>query len=80
MKGQTTAIAMEYCEGRSLEAVYKMIVTRAGRTSERVLGKIACGVLGGLTYLHEKHIIHRGKPRLDDVNENRCETREYLVD
>jgi len=62
MKGQTTAIAMEYCEGRSLEAVYKMIVTRGGRTNERVLGKIACGVLGGLTYLHEKHIVHRGNP------------------
>jgi mitogen-activated protein kinase kinase len=64
MKGQTTAIAMEYCEGRSLEAVYKMIVTRGGRTNERVLGKIACGVLGGLTYLHEKHIVHRGYPHM----------------
>jgi mitogen-activated protein kinase kinase len=60
MKDSTTAIAMEFCEGRSLEAVYKMILKRGGRTNERVLGKIACGVLGGLTYLHEKRIIHRG--------------------
>jgi len=58
--GSTTAIAMEYCEGRSLEAVYKMILIRGGKTHEKVLGKIACGVLGGLTYLHEKRIIHRG--------------------
>ena len=60
MKGTTTAIAMEFCEGRSLEKVYKMISMRGGKTNERVLGKIACGVLGGLTYLHEKRIIHRG--------------------
>jgi mitogen-activated protein kinase kinase len=60
MKDSVTAIAMEFCEGRSLEAVYKMILLRGGRTNERVLGKIACGVLGGLSYLHEKKIIHRG--------------------
>ena len=59
MNDSTTAIAMEFCEGRSLEAVYKMIHGRGGKTNERVLGKIACGVLGGLTYLHEKKIIHR---------------------
>jgi len=62
MKGSTTAIAMEYCEGRSLEAVYKMIATRGGKTSENVLGKIGCSVLKGLSYLHEKRIIHRGIP------------------
>ena len=60
MKGATTAIAMEFCEGRSLEKVYKMILMRGGKTNEKVLGKIACGVLGGLIYLHEKRIIHRG--------------------
>ena len=60
MNGATTAIAMEFCEGRSLEKVYKMISMRGGKTNEKVLGKIACGVLGGLTYLHEKRIIHRG--------------------
>jgi mitogen-activated protein kinase kinase len=58
-KDNTTAIAMEFCEGKSLEAVYKRIMMRGGRTNEKVLGKIACGVLGGLTYLHEKRIIHR---------------------
>jgi mitogen-activated protein kinase kinase len=60
MTSATTAIAMEFCEGRSLEAVYKMVQRRGGRTHENVVGKIACGVLGGLTYLHEKRIIHRG--------------------
>ena len=60
MRGATTAIAMEFCEGRSLEKVYKMILMRGGKINEKVLGKIACGVLGGLSYLHEKRIIHRG--------------------
>lgn len=60
MKSATTAIAMEFCEGRSLEKVYKMISMRGGKTNEKVLGKIACGVLGGLSYLHAKRIIHRG--------------------
>lgn len=60
MDGSTTAIAMEFCEGRSLEAVYKKIMDRGGKISEKVLGKLACAVLGGLSYLHEKRIIHRG--------------------
>ena len=70
----TTAIAMEFCEGRSLEKVYKMILMRGGKTNERVIGKIACGVLGGLKYLHEKRIIHRGKdqPVWVRVDEARC--------
>jgi mitogen-activated protein kinase kinase len=53
------AICMEYCAGRSLDNVYKQVKMRGGRTGERVLGKIACGVLGGLGYLHERKIIHR---------------------
>lgn len=53
---------MEYCAGRSLENVYKQVKKHGGRTGERVLGKIACGVLGGLAYLHERKIIHRGNP------------------
>jgi mitogen-activated protein kinase kinase len=60
MNGSTTAIAMEYCEGRSLESVYKKILDRGGKINEKVLGKLACAVLGGLSYLHEKRIIHRG--------------------
>jgi len=51
---------MEYCAGRSLDNVYKQVKERGGRTGERVLGKIAHGVLGGLSYLHERKIIHRG--------------------
>ena len=58
------AICMEYCAGRSLDNVYKQVKKRGGRTGERVLGKIACGVLGGLSYLHERKIIHRGMRNL----------------
>lgn len=50
---------MEFCEGKSLEKVTSMIHLRKWRMSEWVIGKIAVGVLGGLTYLHEKRIIHR---------------------
>ncbi|KAK3340132.1 putative MEK1 protein [Neurospora tetraspora] len=55
----TISIAMEYCEGGSLDSVYKEVKKLGGRTGERVLGKIAEGVLHGLTYLHSKKIIHR---------------------
>ncbi|ANB14713.1 putative mitogen-activated protein kinase kinase MKK2 [Sugiyamaella lignohabitans] len=52
-------IAMEYCGGGSLEAIYKRVKARNGRIGEKVLGKIAEGVLSGLSYLHERKIIHR---------------------
>lgn len=52
-------IAMEYCGGRSLDAIYKRVKARGGRIGEKVLGKIAEGVLSGLSYLHERRIIHR---------------------
>lgn len=35
------AICMEYCEGGSLDVIYKRIKERKGRTGEKVLGKMA---------------------------------------
>ncbi|KAK0753089.1 MAP kinase [Schizothecium vesticola] len=55
----TIFIAMEFCEGGSLDSIYKEVKRLGGRTGEKVLGKIAEGVLLGLTYLHSKKIIHR---------------------
>jgi mitogen-activated protein kinase kinase len=54
------SIAMEFCEGGSLDSVYREVRRLGGRTGEKVLGKVAEGVLEGLTYLHQKRIIHRG--------------------
>ena len=56
----TISIAMEYCEGGSLDSVYREVKKLGGRTGEKVLGKVAEGVLNGLTYLHGQKIIHRG--------------------
>ncbi|KAF2758077.1 Pkinase-domain-containing protein [Pseudovirgaria hyperparasitica] len=55
----TISIAMEFCEGGSLDSVYREVKGRGGRTGEKVLGKVAEGVLNGLTYLHSHRIIHR---------------------
>lgn len=55
----TISIAMEFCEGGSLDSIYKEVRRLGGRTGEKVLGKIAEGVLSGLTYLHTRRIIHR---------------------
>lgn len=52
---------MEFCEGGSLDSIYKEVKKLGGRTGEKVLGKVADGVLNGLTYLHSRKIIHRGK-------------------
>lgn len=52
-------IAMEYCGGGSLDAIYKRVKSRGGRMGEKVLGRVAEGVLQGLSYLHERRIIHR---------------------
>lgn len=57
----TISIAMEFCEGGSLESVYREVKKLGGRTGEKVLGKVAEGVLNGLTYLHGRKIIHRGE-------------------
>ncbi|KAF4506861.1 hypothetical protein G6O67_006899 [Ophiocordyceps sinensis] len=55
----TISIAMEFCEGGSLDSIYKEVKRLGGRTGEKVLGKVAEGVLSGLTYLHTRRIIHR---------------------
>lgn len=50
---------MEYCEAGSLDTLARKIKKRRARTSEKVLGRIAESILGGLDYLHERRIIHR---------------------
>lgn len=57
----TISIAMEFCEGGSLDSIYREVKKLGGRTGEKVLGRIAEGVLHGLTYLNSRKIIHRGK-------------------
>lgn len=54
-------IAMEYMGGRSLDAIYRRVIEidLSNRINEKVLGKIADSVLGGLNYLHQQRIIHR---------------------
>ncbi|KAI5853500.1 kinase-like domain-containing protein [Tricharina praecox] len=55
----TISIAMEFCEGGSLDSIYREVKKLGGRTGEKVLGKCAEGVLEGLTYLSARKIIHR---------------------
>ncbi|KAJ9125506.1 hypothetical protein QFC22_000467 [Naganishia vaughanmartiniae] len=52
-------ILMEFCEAGSLDSLLQRIKKRRARTSEKVLGRMAESVLGGLDYLHERKIIHR---------------------
>jgi len=52
-------ILMEYCEGRSLDAVGKQMKERGGVVSETIYGRLAEGILQGLNYLHGKKTIHR---------------------
>ena len=40
---------MEYCEGGSLDAIYKYVSSRKGRIGESVLGKISEAVSRNLT-------------------------------
>ena len=64
---------MEFCEGGSLDSVYKEVKKLGGRTGEKVLGKIAEGVLHGLTYLNSRKIIHRGQSQnLDPLFPHYC--------
>jgi serine/threonine protein kinase len=61
MDGDELAICMEYCEGGSMESVYKRVAEKGSSISENVLGKISEAVLNGLVYLHKMHhVIHRG--------------------
>lgn len=52
-------VLMELCEGKSLEAVGQSLRPRGGRLSEKVVGRLAEGILQGLAYLHSKKTIHR---------------------
>lgn len=65
----TISIAMEFCEGGSLDGVYREVKKLGGRTGEKVLGKVGEGVLNGLTYLHGQKIIHRGMWIVDSLVE-----------
>lgn len=55
---------MEFCEGGSLDMLYKKVKDKGWRTGEKVLGKIAESVLAGLNYLHGCKIIHRGESNI----------------
>ncbi|KAJ6594147.1 kinase-like domain-containing protein [Mycena capillaripes] len=52
-------IVMEFCEGGSLEAVGRRIKERNAVIGEKIVGRLAEGVLQGLAYLHTKKTIHR---------------------
>jgi len=52
-------IIMEYCDGGSLEAVGKKIKEIGGVVGEKITGRLAEGILQGLSYLHLHRTIHR---------------------
>ncbi|KAH9479134.1 MAP kinase kinase skh1/pek1 [Psilocybe cubensis] len=52
-------IIMEYCDGQSLEAIGKKLKERSAIIGEKIAGRIAEGILQGLTYLHSRRTIHR---------------------
>ena len=52
-------ICMEYMGGGSLDTIYRKLLEKGGRISEKVLGKIAESGFSGLAYLHQQKIIHR---------------------
>ncbi|KAJ2786626.1 Protein kinase C signaling pathway involved MAPKK protein [Coemansia interrupta] len=57
--GQSIALCMEYCEGGSLESIYKRVAKMNAQIGENVLGKVAVAVLTGLVHLHSYRVIHR---------------------
>ena len=46
-------ISMEFCEGGSLDSIYREVKKLGGRTGEKVLGKVAEGVLNGGDHVTE---------------------------
>lgn len=62
MDDDELALCMEYCEGGSMETVYKQVAQLGQTIPESILGKIGEAVLNGLVYLHKMHhVIHRGE-------------------
>ncbi|CAG8663789.1 14743_t:CDS:2 [Dentiscutata erythropus] len=59
LEDNSISIFMEFCEGGSLDKIYKHVRRRQGRIGEPVLGKIGESVLKGLIYLYSQHIFHR---------------------
>lgn len=58
--GDTTiAICMEYCEGGSLEDIYKRAKSMEAVIGETILAKLAEAVCMGLIHLHSHNVIHR---------------------
>lgn len=57
------SICMEYMDGGSLDLILK----RAGRIPESILGKISLAVLKGLSYLRDKHAIMHGDVKPTNV-------------
>ena len=55
----SVVMCMEFCDGGSMDAVYKQVRRRNGRIGEKILLKVAECVLAGLAYLHSNRIIHR---------------------
>jgi mitogen-activated protein kinase kinase len=52
-------VVTEICDGGSLEAIGKRVIELNAASSEKVIGKLAEGILLGLAYLYSKQIIHR---------------------
>lgn len=58
-RGVEVCVLMEFCDGGSLDAISHQIQKKGQRVSEKVVGKVAIGILRGLDYLHSKKVVHR---------------------